>query len=399
VIDRGAPYQGTLRALGTVPNVPQLPVVWHVANDSPNPLPTGLTLQANSDQGASATISGSTTALLTNYQVKVSATDNIGNPASVVLSLNTTSSLHVTTTSLPVGIVAVGYSAQLSASGYNTPFTWSVVSGALPYTLSSAGALSGTTNSAFNAGITFQVTDSLGDTAQATIPLVVSASTLQITTGSPLPQGTAGVAYTAPLAATGGVAPYTWSISPSSANPLPSGLSPSGATITGTTTAVGTTSFTIRVTDNIGSYVEKVFSLTIISGLTLKTGIDYTGNISTSYLGYIDAGSTDSISPRPNYSFYVFATGVITTSASTLLAGITLSNGSYTASVDYLSGHIAHIKISGPFASGSIGDNTLTVTVADSGVSASGTFKWRVYNNGNLRATASNAFPTQLVSA
>ena len=401
-IDRGAPYQGTLRAVGSAP-VPNLPVAWQVAADSPNPLPSGLFLQANpSDQGTTAIISGSLTTVLSGYTVKVHATDAIGNPADATLSLSTTSSLAISTTSLPQGIINVAYNYQLAATGYNTPFTWSVVTSSptWPYALSSSGLITGTTSSAYAGNVTFRVTDSLSpaDTATAVLPLIVSASTLTITTAS-LPQGTAGTSYSASLVATGGSTPYTWSVSPLSANALPSGLNISGSAITGTTTYVGTTSITIRVTDNVGAYYDKVFALTFISGLTLKTGVDYTDSISTSYLGYISTGNTSSISPRTNSSFFVIATGVITTSSATLASGISITNSGYTASVDSLVGGVARIRISGPFASGSVGDNTFGISVTDSGVTATGTFKWKVYSDGSLRAVATNAFPTQLVSA
>jgi hypothetical protein len=409
VIDRGAPYQGNLRAVGTAP-VPYLPVSWRVDLSSPNPLPTGLTLQANSaDQGVTAIISGSTTSVLTSYPVIISATDAIGNPASITLSLNTASTLHITTTSLPQGVVSLSYNGgtpyQLTAAGYNTPFTWSVISStptSFPYTLSSSGAISGTSGSAFNGSVVFQVADSLSptDIDQVTLGLIVSASTLQITTNSPLAQGTAGVSYTAPLAATGGVPSYTWAVSPVSANSLPSGLSLATSTgiISGATSQVGTKVITFRVTDSIGSYVDKALSLTFISGLTLYTGIDYTDSLSTNYLGFIDTGNTASVNPRPNYSFYVVATGVITTSMSALQGGISISNSGFTATVVSLTGGVAYISISGPFSSGATGDNSFGITVVDSGVTVTGTFKWMVYSDGTLRAAATNTFPTQLTS-
>jgi hypothetical protein len=408
-IDRGAPYQGTLKALGTVVGVPNLPVSWQVDPASPNPLPTGLILQANSgNQGATATISGSYTGVLTDYAVIVDATDSIGNPASATLSLSTDSSLAITTTSLPQGVVSVFYTTTLTATGYNTPFAWSSVglpSGLTltPNSPTTSATLSGTVSSAFNSNVTFQVTDSLtpADTAQAILSLVISASTLQISTVS-LPQGTAGIAYTTALAATGGATPYTWSISPASANPLPSGLSLASGTgiISGTTSqVVSALPITFRVTDNIGSHVDKILPLTVISGLKLYTGIDYTDSLSTNYLGYIDTGSVSSINPRPNYSFYVVATGVITTSPTTLQSGIVISNSGFTAAVTSLSGGVAYIAVTGPFSSGTAGDNTFGISVTDSGVTATGTFKWLVYNDGVLRIAASNAFPTQFTEA
>jgi hypothetical protein len=60
-----------------------------------------------------------------------------------------------------------------------------------------------------------------------------------------LPAGQLGVAYSVPLVATGGTAPYTWAVTG-----LPAGLSQSGATISGTPTAAGSPNVTIKVTDS-----------------------------------------------------------------------------------------------------------------------------------------------------
>lgn len=64
-----------------------------------------------------------------------------------------------------------------------------------------------------------------------------------------LPDGTVGVAYSQTLTATGGTAPYTWSIS---AGTLPAGLALDTATgiISGTPTTAGASSFTVSVSDS-----------------------------------------------------------------------------------------------------------------------------------------------------
>ena len=61
-----------------------------------------------------------------------------------------------------------------------------------------------------------------------------------------------GVAYSSALTATGGVAPYTFSISSGS---LPPGLTLNASTgaITGTPTTAGTYSYTAKVTDSTGT--------------------------------------------------------------------------------------------------------------------------------------------------
>ena len=79
------------------------------------------------------------------------------------------------------------------------------------------GAAYGTPTVAGTSNVQFTVTDNLGATAQKTLSLAVSTG-LSITTAS-LPGGTVGAQYSAPLDASGGTTPYTWS-----ATGLPGGL-------------------------------------------------------------------------------------------------------------------------------------------------------------------------------
>jgi hypothetical protein len=93
--------------------------------------------------------------------------------------------------------------------------------------------------------------------------------TLVITTADPLPSGTSGTPYGpggagVTFAASGGVGPLTWSKTSGS---LPTGLTLTGALLSGTPTADGTYTFTIHVTDGTNSY-DKVFHITIGSAPT-----------------------------------------------------------------------------------------------------------------------------------
>jgi hypothetical protein len=101
-------------------------------------------------------------------------------------------------------------------------------------------------------------------TGDCTVTASFAVDPLTITTSSPLPSGSLGVVYNQTLAATGGLTPYTWSITSGS---LPNGLninsSPSG--ISGTPTATGTSYFNVTVTDDNSSTFTKNFSITIQS--------------------------------------------------------------------------------------------------------------------------------------
>src|SRR3974390_997006 len=90
-----------------------------------------------------------------------------------------------------------------------------------------------------------------------------STSGLQIST-PPLPSATLGSSYSANLAATGGVPPYTWSMK---GGTLPAGLqlsAPTGA-ISGTPTAAGAFMCRAQVQDSKAAASSAGFSLTVSS--------------------------------------------------------------------------------------------------------------------------------------
>ncbi|MGA2050967.1 MAG: Ig domain-containing protein, partial [Terracidiphilus sp.] len=168
------------------------------------------------------------------------------------------SKLVITTASLSNATAGSSYSASIAASGGTTPYAFSA--SGLPSGLSinsSTGAITGTPaqNSVGTASVVITVTDSTHPTAQsakATLSLTVIApvlpNPLAITTTS-LPEATVGSTYSASIAASGGIPPYTYS-----ASGLPSDLSIGSSTgaITGTpaATSVGTASVGITVTDS-----------------------------------------------------------------------------------------------------------------------------------------------------
>jgi uncharacterized protein (TIGR03437 family) len=88
------------------------------------------------------------------------------------------------------------------------------------------------------------------------------AGGLSITTPANLPGAVVNQSYSATLAASGGIPPYSWSIT---SGQLPAGLSFNTSTglISGAATAAGTTTFTATVTDNAGTTASLIFSITI----------------------------------------------------------------------------------------------------------------------------------------
>jgi hypothetical protein len=106
-----------------------------------------------------------------------------------------------------------------------------------------------TPSTAFNYAM--EIVGFKGAAPPAPPPLAISTTSL--------PAGTVSIAYSATLAASGGIAPYTWS-----ASALPSGLSISaGGTISGTPTAAGTFAATVTVMDSSNARATRSFSVAI----------------------------------------------------------------------------------------------------------------------------------------
>jgi Putative Ig domain len=174
---------------------------------------------------------------------------------------------------LGTGNVGTFLNLSISASGGSgpTPFTWKVVSGKLPAGLKMAKffgvestEITGRPTTVETSTFTVQVTDGAGDTAQQAFSITINPpQPLVITSGSCCPDGTVGVAYHTNFFASGGVQPYTWSIS---SGQLPPGLkvdrrAPAG--ISGTPTTAGTFNFTVAVTDKTGTQTTEPGSITI----------------------------------------------------------------------------------------------------------------------------------------
>ena len=152
------------------------------------------------------------------------------------------------------------YNVTLSTVGGLGPFTWTLSGGTLPpgISLSTGGVLSGTppitdldsSGNAKSYSFTVKVTDSQTPTAAYnTANLSITINPLPLVTTTSLPDGTIGLPYVGNLTNSGGLAPFTWSLT---AGTLPAGLSVSGATISGTptgTAACGTFPITVQVTD------------------------------------------------------------------------------------------------------------------------------------------------------
>jgi len=248
------PYSSTLAASGGT-----APYTWSVSGGS---LPKNLSLSSGGVLSGTPTVAGSS-------QVTIQVTDSSTTAGTAVLAgtiVISDGTVTITTASpLPSGSINAAYSSSLAAAGGTTPYTWSLASGSLPagVTLSSSGVISGTPTAFGTSSFVAQVTDSASTPQSVTAPftLQVSGGALVITTLS-LPTGTDGAAYSAPLAATGGVPPYSWTISTSI--PIVSGLQFSSAgLLSGTPTGVGNSTPIFTVVDSAGNADARALNLLV----------------------------------------------------------------------------------------------------------------------------------------
>ena len=223
-----------------------------------DPLPAGLNINT-----ATGVLSGTpVSAGVAN--VVLAVTDAASTQSFGTVAIDIVPAVGVAPIVLPSGTRGTPYTATtLTAINGIAPYRWAISAGSLPAGLSldaNTGTISGTPTVAGSFSVTFQVTDSLNAVAATPSLTVTIAQPVSISTLS-LPSATVGQVYSASLTASGGKAPYSWSLS---AGSLPAGLTlSSGGVISGTATVAGTFNPTFRVRDSNGAVSSKTLGLTV----------------------------------------------------------------------------------------------------------------------------------------
>jgi hypothetical protein len=193
---------------------------------------------------------------------KLIATNSAGEQSGEPCSLSVTHGpLSINGCPLPEARFGEPYSALLRGVGGSAPYSFTV-QGVMPagLTLTTGGQVTGTPNRTGTFPFSVMVRDGSFSTKVQSCSVTVPPPVLRFTTSCPLPDGEAGVAYSAQLAASGGVTPYRF-FTP---DLLPEGLSMTEAgAISGTPTRNGGQTFAIYVVDSAGDFSTQVCSINV----------------------------------------------------------------------------------------------------------------------------------------
>lgn len=170
---------------------------------------------------------------------------------------------------LPNGSVGTAYSQTVSGSGGTSPYTFTISSGALPTGLvlnGVTGAITGTPTTAGTFTFTITATDATGCAGSRLYTVTIASAGCPAITLSPttLPPARAQTLYSQSVTASGGTAPYAYTVS---AGALPNGLTLNPATglISGTPLQGGIFNFTIQATDANGCIGANPYTLTVLA--------------------------------------------------------------------------------------------------------------------------------------
>jgi large repetitive protein len=233
----GSAYSQSLSSIGGVP-----PYAYLITAGT---LPVGISLSTAGVLSGSATTAGS-------YSFTVKSTDAALGSKSQAYSINVTQAdITISPATLPNPALGAAYSQTFLSVGGTAPYSYTLTAGTLPagISLNSTGILSGTATATGSYTFTVKSTDAFLSNKSVSYTMVISAPTIALAPPT-LPNGAVGVAYSQSLTASGGTAPYTYSLT---GGTLPTGISLSSTGIlSGNPTLGGSSSFTVHVTDATG---------------------------------------------------------------------------------------------------------------------------------------------------
>lgn len=195
-------------------------------------------------------------------------------PATVTVTI-ANATVTVNAAPLPNATGGVAYAHTFTAGGGLAPYTYSVVSGALPagITLAADGTLSGAPTVAGTFNLRIHAIDSSSGTGpfadEEQFTLIVDAPAIAFAQAT-LPSATHGVSYDQTVTVTGGTAPYTYS---TVSGTLPRGVALSAAGVfSGTALDAGRYPLTLEARDAHGFVATQAFELVVSQATQAITG-------------------------------------------------------------------------------------------------------------------------------
>jgi hypothetical protein len=266
------------------------PYTWTLSSGS---LPAGIAVQS------AGSLSG-TTSQTGQFNITVVVTDSSSPKLTASKSLTLTVESVVVTVTPTTATVVSGATAQFTAFVTNTSnagVTWS----ASPGTISGAGLYQApTVTSDTTASVTATSVADTTKAATATVTVTAPAPPpLTITTTS-LSSATGGIAYSNNLSATGGKAPYSWTLS---AGALPSGFTvQSAGSLSGTTSQTGQFNITVQVSDASSPKLTASQPLTLTVAIAAGSG----NTPAASYFGFSNNYTNSGGWPNQSYGMQRF---------------------------------------------------------------------------------------------
>jgi hypothetical protein len=355
----GTPFQFTINATNS-------PSSYAVSSGS---LPGGLNLNASS-----GLISGTpNTAGTFNFEITAANAGGTSTPVAMSIAVGQSSS-PVVTPGTPSGIRNTTFNYQIVAS--NSPTSYTIASGTLPSGLTlntSTGLISGTPLVAGTTTVSITATNGVGTSSAVTLTITISNPAIPVVTPA-TPNGTTGSAFSYQIVATN--SPTSYAIATGT---LPAGLTLNTSTgvVSGTPTAVGTSTLGITATNGVGTSTPATVTITISTPAPpVVTAGSKTGTINVAFSYQIVASNSP--------TSYAIASG-------TLPAGLTLNT-----STGLISGTPTAVGTSalGITASNGVGTSsaaTVTITISSSAIP--------VVSTGSQTGTRGAAFSYQVVAS
>lgn len=250
-------YQGTAYTAQLTAQLGKPPYTFSVASGA---LPAGVVLAADGAISGTPTTPGTTT-------VTLRVADADGVTSTREYSIQVYGTLTLGPAALPGVAVGQSYSGAMTATGGKPPYVFSIVSGTLPPGLQlipSGGSLTGSPQQQGEFQFTGRVTDANEKFAERLFTLNVTGP-LQLQPAT-LPVAPLLVSYAAAVTASGGAAPYSYSIS----GMLPPGVTfSSSGTFGGAPAAPGDYAVRIAATDAQNRSISRAYVISVPRGLTI----------------------------------------------------------------------------------------------------------------------------------